>query len=69
MLPRQGVDEPPRQKPGFFAKRQTQVSPDPVSEKSGGVRSILRSRFSVSGRSGGGFAGSRGEDIEMQRSA
>eukprot|EP00752_Nemacystus_decipiens_P010330 g9202.t1 len=63
----EGVDEPARQRPGFFAKRQNQVSPSDVnSQKSGDLRRNLRSRFSVSTGTGGGFAGSRGEDIEMQ---
>lgn len=62
-------DVPARQRPGFFAKRQNQVSPSEVHpRKSGTLRNTLRSRFSISARTGGGFAGSRGEDIEMQRS-
>ncbi|CAN0581084.1 unnamed protein product, partial [Ectocarpus sp. 12 AP-2014] len=52
------------QKAGFFAKRQNQVSPlDPESTPSGRGRT-LRSRLSVSSRTG--FGSGRAPDIEMQ---
>lgn len=66
IIHKEPTGRPSRQKAGFFDKRQKQVSPVDSKAIPGSDRGSLRSRLSVSGRSGG-FAGTQSEENDVQR--